>query len=92
MTKIMVKEGKGPGQHISPVSSTMKIVSKHLFCPMNNHRQRFLQKTTWVTIRGGTRVHSQLPNECDYLRRVLEFMAIVFVIIEISSALWTQKI
>ena len=50
MTKIMVKEGKGPGQHISPVSSTMKIVSKHLFCPMNNHRQRFLQKTTWATI------------------------------------------
>ena len=41
--------------------------------------------------RGGTRVHSQLPNECDYLRRVLEFMAIIFVIIEISSALWTQK-
>ena len=50
MTKIMVKEGKGPGQHISPVSSTMKIVSKHLFCPMNNHRQRFWQKTTWATI------------------------------------------
>ena len=42
--------------------------------------------------RGGTRVHSQLPNECDYLPRVLEFMAIIFVIIEISSALWTQKI
>ena len=45
-----------------------------------------------VSIRGGTRVHSQLPNECDYLPRVLEFMAIIFVIIEISSALWTQKI
>ena len=42
--------------------------------------------------RGGTRVHSQLPNECDYLPRVLEFMAIIFVIIEISSALWTQEI
>ena len=45
-----------------------------------------------VVIRGGTRVHSQLPDECDYLPRVLEFMAIIFVIIEISSALWTQKI
>ena len=42
--------------------------------------------------RGGTREHSQQPNECDYLPRVLEFMAIIFVIIEISSALWTQKI
>ena len=46
----------------------------------------------YVSTRGGTRVHSQLPNECDYLPRVLEFMAIIFVIIEISSALWTQKI
>ena len=45
-----------------------------------------------VFSRGGTRVHSQLPNECNYLPRVLEFMAIIFVIIEISSALWTQKI
>ena len=45
-----------------------------------------------VISRGGTRVHSQLPNECDYLPRVLEFMAIIFVIIEISSALWIQKI
>ena len=27
-----------------------KIVSKHFFCPMNNHRQRFWQKTTWATI------------------------------------------
>ena len=44
-----------------------------------------------LDIRGGTRLHSQLPNECDYLPRVLEFMAIIFVIIEISSALWTQK-
>ena len=50
MTKIMVKEGKGQWKHVSPVSSTMKIVSKHLFCPMNNHKQRFLQKTTWATI------------------------------------------
>ena len=45
-----------------------------------------------IATRGGTRVHSQLPNECDHLPRVLEFMAIIFVIIEISSALWTQKI
>ena len=45
-----------------------------------------------IVNRGGTRVHSQLPNECNYLPRVLEFMAIIFVIIEISSALWTQKI
>ena len=45
-----------------------------------------------IVSRGGTRVHSQLPNECNYLPRVLEFMAIIFVIIEISSALWTQKI
>ena len=45
-----------------------------------------------VSSRGGPWVHSQLPNECDYLPRVLEFMAIIFVIIEISSALWTQKI
>ena len=50
MTKIMVKEGNGQWNHVSPVSSTIKIVSKHLFCPMNNHRQRFLQKTTWATI------------------------------------------
>ena len=50
MTKIMVKERKGQWKHVSPVSSTMQIVSKHLFCPMNNHRQRFLQKTTWATI------------------------------------------
>ena len=46
----------------------------------------------WLSTRGGTRLHSQLPNECDYLPRVLEFMAIIFVIIEISNALWTQKI
>ena len=45
-----------------------------------------------LLIRGGTRLHSQLPNEGDYLPRVLEFMAIIFVIIEISNALWTQKI
>ena len=45
-----------------------------------------------IYTRGGTWLHSQLPNECDYLPRVLEFMAIIFVIIEISSALWTQKI
>ena len=51
-----------------------------------------LRRQQRVNTRGGTRVHSQLPNECDYLPRVLEFMAIIFVIIEISSALWTQKI
>ena len=50
MTKIMVNEGKGLWPHVSPVSSTMKIVSLQFFCPMNKHRQRFLQKTTWTTI------------------------------------------
>ena len=50
ITKIMVNEGKGQGQHVSPVSSTIIIVAKHFFCPLNNHRQRFWQKTTWATI------------------------------------------
>ena len=31
MTKIMVNDGKGQGQHVSPVSLTIIIVSKHLF-------------------------------------------------------------
>ena len=29
--------------------------------------------------RGGNRLHSQLPSECDYLLRVLEFMAIILL-------------
>ena len=29
--------------------------------------------------RGGKRLHSQLPSECDYLQRVLEFMAIILL-------------
>ena len=75
MTKTMVNEGKGQGQHVSPVSLTIIIVSKHFFCPMNNHRQRFWQKTTWATIMSQDdktciiacwllKMHSNLILEC----------------------------
>ena len=29
--------------------------------------------------RGGNRLHSQLPSECDYLLRVLKFMVIILL-------------
>ena len=32
-----------------------------------------------VIIRGGNQLHSHLPSECDYLLRVLEFMAIILL-------------
>ena len=49
MTKIMVNIGKGHGQHVSAVSFNHQNDFKTFSCLMNNHRQRFWQKTTWAT-------------------------------------------
>ena len=50
-----------------------------------------MKYTALLLTCGGNLLQSQLLSECDYLPRVLEFMAIIFVIIEMSSAPWTQK-
>ena len=50
MTKVMVNIGKRHGQHVSAVSFNHQNDFKTFSCPMNNHRQRFWQKTTWATI------------------------------------------
>ena len=42
MTKIMVNEGKGQGQHVSPVSSTIIIVAKHFFLPTEQSQAKIL--------------------------------------------------
>ena len=50
MTKIRVNIGKGQGHHVSAVSFNPQNDFKTFFCLMNNHRQRFWQKTTSATI------------------------------------------
>jgi len=50
LTKIMINEGKGSGQHVSPVSSTIIIVAKHFILPNEQSQAKILQKNTWATI------------------------------------------